>query len=95
MNFKSLVIASALIFFLIPKVFALGNHPESGACPDDKPFFVFCSHSLHNLEGWMGSCHKTKQQAEVEAAKHVQKEHGGNSRWTGVKHAKYRRYQSP
>ncbi|MFV2056621.1 MAG: hypothetical protein ACC707_09145 [Thiohalomonadales bacterium] len=64
--------------------FALGNHPEANTCPNDKPYYVFCSHSLHNLEGWIGGCHKTRQSAQVEADEHAMQRHNGNSRWTGV-----------
>jgi hypothetical protein len=64
---------------------AMGNHPESSLCPTDKPHFVFCSHSLHNLEGWYGGCYPTRQEAEKAAIEHANKEHNGNTRWTGVK----------
>ena len=70
----------------------MGNYPESSNCPVDKPFYVFCSHSLHNLEGWNGKCRKTETEAQQDAESHVQMEHNGNSRWTGVMKAKTSRY---
>ena len=79
------LIAFFLVVALHPIAHAMGNHPESNLCPDEKPYFVFCSHSLHNLEGWYGSCHANKEEAEQAAIKHADTEHGGNTRWTGVK----------
>ena len=63
----------------------MGNHPESSLCPADKPHFVICSHSLHNLEGWHGGCYATREEAEQAVIEHADKEHSGNTRWTGVK----------
>lgn len=73
-------------------VFALGNHPEADTCPKEKMFYVFCTHSLHNLEGWTGSCHATRAAAQVEADYHADKRHAGKSRWTGVLKARRSRY---
>jgi len=86
------LIAFALLIALQSLAHAMGNHPESTLCPDDKPYFVFCSHSLHNLEGWYGSCHASREEAEQAAVKHAEKEHGGNTRWTGVKQNRPRAY---
>lgn len=63
---------------------SMGNHPEASACPKDKPYVVFCSHSLHSLEGWVGGCYAQKQEAETEVESHAQQEHKGNTRWTGI-----------
>lgn len=71
---------------------AMGNHPESKLCPEDKPYFVFCSHSLHSLEGWHGGCYASREEAERAAVQHAEKEHNGNTRWTGVKKTKFRNY---
>lgn len=81
--------ACALLATVIPVTdgqlaHALGNHPEAGTCPTDKPYYTFCSHSLHNLEGWFGKCHATREQAQQDAEKHAREQHKGNDRWTGV-----------
>jgi len=70
-------------------VFALGNHPESSVCSPEKPYQAICTHSLHNLEGWYGSCHVTEEGAQQNADKHAAEQHGGNSRWTGIKKANF------
>jgi hypothetical protein len=77
------IIAVCLIWPLT--LFASGNHPEAGTCPEDKPYYAVCTHSLHSLEGWVGSeCYATREEAEKEAKAHADKEHHGNMRWTGV-----------
>lgn len=72
--------------------YAMGNHPESTLCPEDKPYFVFCSHSLHSLEGWYGGCYSTREEAEKAAIEHANKEHNGNTRWTGVQQNRNGKY---
>jgi hypothetical protein len=83
-NFVTLIALLSYAAMSSSLVFALGNHPEAGTCPVVKPYYVFCSHALHNLEGWVGGCHKSRDAAQPEANKHVDKRHAGNSRWTGV-----------
>ena len=64
---------------------ASGNHPESGACPKDKPWYAICTHSLHSLEGWYSrECRATRAEAERDAEAHAREWHDGNMRWTGV-----------
>ena len=77
--------ALVLIASINTQAHAMGNHPESKLCPDDKPYFVFCSHSLHNLEGWYGGCYATQEEAERAVIEHAENAHNGNTRWTGVK----------
>ncbi|NOX75315.1 MAG: hypothetical protein GXP17_01550 [Gammaproteobacteria bacterium] len=65
---------------------ASGNHPEAGACSIEQPWFAFCTHSLHSLEGWYGEhCYTDRQAAQREAEQHAKKFHQGNMRWTGVR----------
>jgi len=80
------------IFIYSSSVYALGNHPEADHCPKHKTFYVFCSHSLHNLEGWIGGCHATRSAAQVEADQHAKKRHAGKTRWTGVLKARRAKY---
>lgn len=63
---------------------ALGNHPQANLCPDEKPYYSFCSHSLHSLEGWYGKCEQTEVEAKADAVEHAKNYHNGNERWTGV-----------
>ena len=64
---------------------ALGNYPEAGNCPADRPWFAVCTHSLHSLEGWQGKqCYADRAAAQHEAEQHAAKYHNGNMRWTGV-----------
>ena len=77
-----------LVLLPINANFALGNYPEAGVCPADKPYFAFCTHSLHNLEGWHGHCYASREQAMQEAEQHIEKHHHGNNRWTGVMRSK-------
>ena len=86
------LIAMLFSITIIPSAYAMGNHPESNLCPNDKPYFVFCSHSLHNLEGWYGNCFATQDAAEQAVIEHAEKEHNGNTRWTGVKQNRPRKY---
>jgi len=75
-----------LLFLGLPfSVSALGNHPESGACPANKPYFAICTHSFHSLEGWYSrNCHATQEAAQKDADEHAKKYHQGKSRWTGI-----------
>lgn len=67
-------------------IYASGNHPEAGTCPADKPYYAFCLHSFHSLEGWHSShCHSTREAAQRDAEAHAKEYHHGNMRWTGVK----------
>lgn len=75
-------------FFSIA-VFALGNHPESSVCSQEKPYQAICTHGLHNLEGWYGKCHSDKERAQDDADQHANTQHKGNSRWTGIKKARF------
>jgi hypothetical protein len=79
-----------LLLSVSPAVFALGNHPESSVCTPEKSYQAICTHSLHSLEGWYGDCYATEQQAQQEADKHANEQHNGNSRWTGIKKAKFK-----
>lgn len=82
---KPSVLALLLVSTLqMQAVFALGNHPQASLCPRDKPYYSFCSHSLHSLEGWFGKCRATEQEAKSDAVEHAKKYHHGNERWTGV-----------
>jgi len=85
-------VAFPVLIMLQTSVYAMGNHPEASLCPADKPYFVFCSHSLHNLEGWYGSCYASQEAAEKAVIEHANKEHNGNTRWTGVKQNRPRNY---
>jgi len=68
---------------------AMGNFPEAGACPPDKPWYAICSHSLHKLEGWFSrECRASREAAEADAERHARKWHDGNMRWTGVTKAR-------
>ncbi|HFE32396.1 MAG TPA: hypothetical protein ENJ17_03690 [Gammaproteobacteria bacterium] len=80
-------ILGALLLSLLAsrQAFAMGNFPEAGACPPDKPYYAICTHSLHNLEGWFGpDCHATREAAEKDVEAHAREQHQGNTRWTGV-----------
>jgi len=86
MRFQLLI----LVFLFPGLVFALGNHPEASVCTEEKPYQAICTHSLHSLEGWYGQCFATEEEAQKEANEHVAKEHNGNSRWTGIRKAKFK-----
>jgi hypothetical protein len=92
MRFIFLLVTGGLIGLLNANGMAMGNFPGSKNCADKTPYFAFCSHSLHNLEGWYGPCRATREEGQSDANKHVTKEHNGNSRWTGVLHAKSKSY---
>jgi len=62
----------------------MGNHPDSNNCTAEKPYQAICTHSSHSLEGWYGTCYATQAEAQAEADRHAQQQHGGNSRYTGV-----------
>lgn len=79
------ILIGLTLFSVFTGAYAMGNHPESNQCPGDKPHFVFCSHSLHNLEGWYGGCYASRDEAEDAVLRHAGEEHQGNTRWTGVK----------
>ena len=81
------LIAAAIIFtmiFLTPVSQAMGNYPQAHDCPPDKPYYSFCTDSIHDLKGWRGECRATRAEAEKDAKLHAQKEHNGIERWTGV-----------
>jgi hypothetical protein len=81
----TLSVASALLL-VSGTVYASGNFPEAGTCPPEKPYFAFCLHSFHSLEGWYSShCHSTREAAQRDAEAHAREYHHGNMRWTGVK----------
>ena len=65
-------------------------YPESTVCTPEKPYQAICTHSLHSLEGWYGECYATQEKAQQEADKHVAEQHNGNSRWTGIRKAKFK-----
>lgn len=89
--FFIVAVFSALLAVSLP-VYSLGNHPEASACPPERPYVVFCSHSLHNLEGWVGGCYKSRELAEKEVQAHAKQAHHGNTRWTGVLLTKKKKY---
>ena len=76
--------AMALMFSLSRACFAMGNYPQAHDCPADKPYYSFCTDSMHSLKGWHGECRATREEAQKDATQHAQQEHGGNDRWTGV-----------
>lgn len=63
---------------------ALGNHPEANTCGPDKPYYAVCTAGSHDLQGWVGPCHATREDAERDAEQHARRDHGGNMQWTGV-----------
>ena len=91
MNFdiNKLRLVSAL-FFLVStsvacNVLALGNYPEAGSCPKQKPYYAICTHSFHSLEGWFSDqCHADKEAALHDAEVHAKRHHQGKMRWTGI-----------
>jgi hypothetical protein len=70
-------------------LFALGNHPQASNCTPEKPYQAICTHSLHSLEGWYGHCHAQESDAQKDADEHANQHHDGNSRWTGIKKARF------
>jgi len=66
----------------------MGNHPQANICTPEKPYQAICTHSLHSLEGWYGTCYATEAEAQADADRHARDEHGGNSRWTGINKAR-------
>jgi len=70
-------------------VLALGNHPQSTSCSPEKPYQAICTHSLHSLEGWYGHCYASEADAQKEADEHATQFHDGNSRWTGIRKARF------
>jgi hypothetical protein len=88
LNFMRLPCVFLLINILTAgtSVHASGNRPDAGACPPETPYFAFCTHSLHSLEGWHSRhCHTTAEAAQKDAETHAAKYHQGNTRWTGIK----------
>lgn len=84
---RSLTVLPALLLLTLSpgQAPAMGNYPDAGACPPDKPYYAICTHSLHNLEGWFGpGCHASRAAAEKDAEAHARKHHQGNMRWTGI-----------
>lgn len=80
-----------LLLFILTSgnLFALGNHPQSSVCSPEKPYQAICTHSLHSLEGWYGKCYASEAEAQRDADEHAAKFHDGNSRWTGIKKARF------
>lgn len=77
----------ALAFALITvtsHALALGNHPEAKLCSTERPYYAVCTSGSHDLQGWVGPCHSTRDEAEKDAQEHAQKVHDGNTHWTGV-----------
>ena len=74
--------------------FALGNYPEANTCPQDKPYYAVCTAGGHDLQGWVGKCQASREDAQKNADEHAQKSHAGVTQWTGVtrvsRAAKYR-----
>lgn len=74
--------------------FAMGNYPEANTCSQDKPYYAVCTAGSHDLQGWVGSCYASREEAQQEADAHAQKSHAGVTQWTGVtrisRAAKYR-----
>jgi hypothetical protein len=65
-------------------VFAMGNHPEAKLCSAERPYYAVCTAGSHDLQGWTGPCHATREEAEKDAAEHAHKSHHGVTQWTGV-----------
>ena len=82
-------IPTIILFSLSSTALALGNHPESTVCTPEKPYQAICTHSLHNLEGWYGKCYTLEETAQKDADLHAKQQHDGNSRWTGIKKARF------
>lgn len=82
-NYLKFGLLSLPLIFTINS-YAGGNHPESSTCPRDKPYYAVCTSSLHGLLGWTGQCYTADTEAENEAASHANKEHKGDTHWTGV-----------
>ena len=73
---------------------AMGNYPEANTCSQDKPYYAVCTAGSHDLQGWVGQCKASREEAQHEADAHAQKSHAGVTQWTGVtrisRAAKYR-----
>lgn len=88
----------AVLFFMacvcVGNAAAMGNYPEANTCSQDKPFYAVCTAGSHDLQGWVGKCQATREEAQTEADAHAQKSHAGVTQWTGVtrisRAAKYR-----
>ena len=85
---RTLFFALGILYSCI--TFALGNHPQSSNCTPDKPYQAICTHSLHSLEGWYGNCYADEADAQKEADDHAAEFHNGNSRWTGIRKARFK-----
>ena len=74
--------------------FAMGNYPEANTCSQDKPYYAVCTAGSHDLQGWVGTCYASREDAQQEADAHALKSHAGVTQWTGVtrisRAAKYR-----
>lgn len=79
-----LFFAIAVQLLLTPAAHAMGNYPQAHDCTPEKPYYAFCSDSIHSLKGWHGKCRATRAEAQKDASLHAKQEHGGNDRWTGV-----------
>ena len=71
-------------------VLAMGNHPQASVCTPEKPYQAICTHSLHSLEGWYGKCYVSQAEAQKDADDHANQFHDGNSRYTGIKKARFK-----
>lgn len=69
---------------LSTSVHALGNHPEANTCSAAKPYYAVCTAGSHDLQGWVGACYATREEAQHAADEHARKAHGGNMQWTGI-----------
>ncbi|MBI3775470.1 MAG: hypothetical protein HY273_07950 [Gammaproteobacteria bacterium] len=78
----------------VGNTFAMGNYPEANTCSQHKPYYAVCTAGSHDLQGWVGTCYASREEAQKEADEHAQKLHAGVSQWTGVtrisRTAKYR-----
>lgn len=62
----------------------MGNHPEANTCPAEKPYYAACTAGSHDLQGWVGKCRATREEAQSDVSDHARKFHDGNDQWTGV-----------
>jgi hypothetical protein len=61
-----------------------GNHPEAGACSEERPYYGVCTAGSHDLLGWAGPCRTTRADAQHDADEHARTAHDGNAQWIGV-----------
>jgi len=73
---------------------AMGNYPEANTCSQDTPYYAVCTAGSHDLQGWVGKCQTTREDAQQDADQHAKRVHAGVTQWTGVtrisRAAKYR-----